>query len=98
MGGGNTPTQSSYPKLAVRPVGKQIEHIYRDRLGQFTDGGQYYHQSLLSKLYNQREESSKYVKVCDPLAETSSAVCLRQLEEQSRAEHYWRLHRCFHSD
>lgn len=63
MGGRDTPTHSSYPKLAARPVGKQIEHIYRDRLGQFTDGGQYYHQSLLSKLYHQTEKSSKYIKV-----------------------------------
>lgn len=63
MGGRNTPTQSSYPKLAVRPVGKQIEHIYQDRLNQFTDGGQYRKQSLLDKLYNKSTHDSKYVKV-----------------------------------
>jgi alpha-mannosidase len=37
---------SSYPILSKGPVGQQIEHIYRDRLGQFKDGGQYKQQSL----------------------------------------------------
>lgn len=41
------PTSSDYPKLAAGPVGKQIDRIYRDRLRQFTDGGQYYWQGLL---------------------------------------------------
>jgi alpha-mannosidase len=38
-----TPTMASsaYPQLAVRPVGQQITHIYKDRLKQFTDNGQY---------------------------------------------------------
>ena len=38
---------SSYPKLSAGPVGKQIQGIYKDRLGQFTSGGQYESQYLL---------------------------------------------------
>lgn len=41
------PVSSDYPKLAAGPVGKQIDRIYRDRMDQFTDGGQYYWQGLL---------------------------------------------------
>ncbi|KAK3208721.1 hypothetical protein GRF29_77g1744205 [Pseudopithomyces chartarum] len=41
---------SDYPKLAAGPVGKQIDRIYRDRMDQFTDGGQYYWQGLLPKI------------------------------------------------
>ena len=41
------PVSSDYPTLAAGPVGKHIDRIYRDRLGQFTDGGQYYGQGLL---------------------------------------------------
>jgi alpha-mannosidase len=41
------PVSSHYPTRAAGPVGKQIDRIYRDRLGQFTDGGQYYGQGLL---------------------------------------------------
>jgi alpha-mannosidase len=45
--GPNTQKKSpSYPILSKGPVGQQIEHIYRDRLGQFKDGGQYKGQSL----------------------------------------------------
>jgi alpha-mannosidase len=38
---------SDYPRLAAGPVGKQINHIYKDRLRQFTDGGQYREQGIL---------------------------------------------------
>lgn len=53
MGGesGSRPSTHSYPKLAVRPVGKQIHNIYRDRLRQFIDHGQYEGQSLLPYVY-----------------------------------------------
>ncbi|KAF1349277.1 hypothetical protein EJ07DRAFT_140463 [Lizonia empirigonia] len=40
----------SYPQLNQGPVGKQIHSIYQSRLRQFTDGGQYREQSLISKL------------------------------------------------
>ena len=39
-------TTSSYPKLVERPVGKQIQGIYTDRLRAFTSGGQYEKQYL----------------------------------------------------
>ena len=42
------PTAANYPKLAAGPVGKQIDGIYRDRLRQFVDGGQYREQGLLA--------------------------------------------------
>lgn len=49
MGGESRPrVSSSYPVLAKHPVGQQIEGIYRDRLRQFTDGGQYRDQGLVS--------------------------------------------------
>jgi alpha-mannosidase len=65
MGGGtNSNTiHSSYPQLVSRPVGKQIHSIYTSRLGQFTDGGQYYNQSLLAKLYEGRVSDEEHVKL-----------------------------------
>lgn len=64
MGGGtNNPLSSQYPQLAVRPVGKQIESIYTDRLRQFTDGGQYREQGLKAKFVNAYTNESKYVEV-----------------------------------
>jgi alpha-mannosidase len=50
MGGGSdtSMTASEYPQLVKRPKGKQIHSIYADRLRQFTDGGQYYQDGLLS--------------------------------------------------
>jgi alpha-mannosidase len=50
MGGGSHPSMapaSTYPRLASKPVGKQIHKIYLDRLRQFTDNGQYRNQGLL---------------------------------------------------
>ncbi|KAK0260126.1 Glycoside hydrolase, 38 vacuolar alpha mannosidase [Friedmanniomyces endolithicus] len=68
MGGENnrnlTSTSSAkYPQLATRPKGKHIHHIYRDRLGQFTNNGQYKHQSLLAKLYDGRLSGAPHVKL-----------------------------------
>lgn len=37
---------SSYPLMAVRPVGQKIPSIYRDRISQFTATGQYEEQNL----------------------------------------------------
>jgi alpha-mannosidase len=50
MGGethGTMVVAADYPKLAAGPVGKQIRHIYQDRLRQFTDGGQYREQGII---------------------------------------------------
>jgi alpha-mannosidase len=52
-----------YPRLAERPKGKQIHHIYRDRLRQFTDNGQYKEQGLLAKLYDGRLSGEPHVKL-----------------------------------
>lgn len=41
------PVSKDYPKLAAGPVGKQIHHIYQDRLRQFLDAGQYREQGLI---------------------------------------------------
>jgi alpha-mannosidase len=54
---------SSYPQLAIRPVGQQITHIYRDRLRQFTDNGQYKEQGLMAKLYDGRLSGTDYIKL-----------------------------------
>ncbi|KAK0898065.1 Glycoside hydrolase, 38 vacuolar alpha mannosidase [Friedmanniomyces endolithicus] len=56
-------SSAKYPQLATRPKGKQIHHIYRDRLGQFTNNGQYKHQSLLAKLYDGRLSGDPHVKL-----------------------------------
>ncbi|OCT50955.1 Alpha-mannosidase [Cladophialophora carrionii] len=63
--GGETSSRatSSYPKLVQRPVGKQIESIYTDRLRQFTSGGQYEHQNLIGKLYHNRCDDEQHVKL-----------------------------------
>lgn len=54
---------SAYPQLAIRPVGQQIHHIYRDRLRQFTDNGQYREQGLLAKLYDGRLSGDDHIKL-----------------------------------
>jgi alpha-mannosidase len=64
--GGEThtrPMASSYPKLSAGPVGQKINNIYRDRLGQFSSGGQYQGQDLLSKLYEGRATGGDNVKL-----------------------------------
>ncbi|KIW66412.1 hypothetical protein PV04_05748 [Phialophora macrospora] len=63
--GGETSSRatSSYPKLVQRPVGKQIESIYTDRLRQFSSGGQYEQQNLIGKLYHNRCDDDEHVKL-----------------------------------
>lgn len=49
MGGDSRlPSTSSYPTLVHRPVGQKVWSIYKDRLRQFTDGGQYSGQNLVA--------------------------------------------------
>lgn len=49
MGGETKPRiHTSYPQLSSGPVGQQIQSIYTERLRQFTSGGQYEGQNLLS--------------------------------------------------
>ncbi|MCJ1414392.1 Glycoside hydrolase, 38 vacuolar alpha mannosidase [Xylographa parallela] len=64
--GGDTHTRSAannYPKFAAGPVGQQIHNIYRDRLGQFTGGGQYEGQNLRGALYEGRASGEQHVKL-----------------------------------
>ncbi|KAL8711002.1 MAG: hypothetical protein Q9225_007199, partial [Loekoesia sp. 1 TL-2023] len=64
MGGGNSPVPStSLPKLAAGPVGQQIHSIYRGRLRQFTDNGQYSSQNLQAAMYDGRASGEEYVKL-----------------------------------
>jgi alpha-mannosidase len=63
MGGEPSSKPSSYPKLAARPVGQQIHNIYKDRLRQFTDGGQYRGQNLIAKLHEAEVNDSDYIKL-----------------------------------
>ena len=55
--------QSSYPKISPYPVGKQVKSIYKDRLRQFTDRGQYAAESLFSKMYEGRASGPDCVKL-----------------------------------
>ncbi|KAL9623961.1 MAG: hypothetical protein Q9160_001714 [Pyrenula sp. 1 TL-2023] len=57
------PAMSSYPKLATRPVGQQIESIYTDRLRQFTSGGQYSSQNLVAKLHDETVDDEDHVRL-----------------------------------
>ncbi|MCJ1477518.1 Alpha-mannosidase 2C1 [Lambiella insularis] len=64
--GGETQTRataSSYPKLAAGPVGLQIRNIYRERLGQFTGGGQYEGHNLRAALDEGRASGEAHVKL-----------------------------------
>ncbi|KAK4630823.1 Alpha-mannosidase [Fulvia fulva] len=67
MGGEHNSIMASaspaYPQLAQRPKGKLIHDIYRSRLGQFTDNGQYREQGLLAKLYRGRVSGDEHVKL-----------------------------------
>ncbi|KAL5116289.1 Glycoside hydrolase, 38 vacuolar alpha mannosidase [Pleosporales sp. CAS-2024a] len=54
---------SDYPRHAAGPVGKQIHHIYQDRLRQFTDGGQYREQGIIGKLREATASGSEWVKL-----------------------------------
>ncbi|KAF2850688.1 glycoside hydrolase family 38 protein [Plenodomus tracheiphilus IPT5] len=52
-----------YPTRAAGPVGKQIHHIYQDRLRQFLDAGQYREQGLIGKLNEATASGTDYVKL-----------------------------------
>ncbi|MCJ1445098.1 MAG: Alpha-mannosidase 2C1 [Stictis urceolatum] len=54
--------ESDYPKLVSRPVGKQIRSIYKGRINQFTDGGQYRENGLMGRMYEGRV-SDDHVKL-----------------------------------
>lgn len=54
---------AQYPQLAAKPKGKQISHIYRDRLRQFTDEGQYRAQGLMPKIVDDRLIGEDNIKI-----------------------------------
>ncbi|KAM7206663.1 alpha-mannosidase [Rhypophila sp. PSN 637] len=55
MGGGDPSSQvkpqADYPVRAPKPVGQLIPRIYKDRIGQFSAGGQWQQQNLLAMMY-----------------------------------------------
>ncbi|EAT88230.1 alpha-mannosidase [Parastagonospora nodorum] len=59
----NMVAASDYPRHAAGPVGKQIHHIYQDRLRQFTDGGQYREQGIVGKLREATASGPEWVKL-----------------------------------
>ncbi|TLS26507.1 hypothetical protein PpBr36_05302 [Pyricularia pennisetigena] len=66
MGGESKATASglkSYPLQAPKPVGKWIENIYKERLGQFKDGGQYSVQNVVGMLEEAVAKGAPHVKL-----------------------------------
>jgi alpha-mannosidase len=65
--GGETHTQwkpaSSYPEQAPKPVGKWISNLYKDRINQFTAGGQYEKQNLNAMMYEGKASGEPHVKL-----------------------------------
>lgn len=65
--GGQTDTQkkpqSSYPAQAPRPVGQWISNIYKERLRQFTSGGQYEKQNLSAMMFEGVAKGDPHVKL-----------------------------------
>ena len=55
------PTQ--LPQRTAGPVGQQIHSIYKSRLHQFTDNGQYASQNLRSKIYEDKASGADYVQL-----------------------------------
>ena len=55
-------TTSSYPRLVERPIGKQIESIYTDRLRAFNSGGQYENQYLRGYVHKKNISDPSPVK------------------------------------
>ncbi|KAL5612396.1 uncharacterized protein BROUX77_002552 [Berkeleyomyces rouxiae] len=56
-------TDSSYPELALRPVGQRITGIYRERIAQFTAEGQWESHNLRSVMYDGKATSSPHVRL-----------------------------------
>jgi alpha-mannosidase len=54
---------SSYPAQAPKPVGKWITNIYKDRLNQFTTGGQWEHNNLQAMMKEGVASGEPHVKL-----------------------------------
>ncbi|KAH8844796.1 hypothetical protein MCOR27_008815 [Pyricularia oryzae] len=66
MGGESKPAAGglkSYPLQAPKPVGKWIENIYKERLNQFKDGGQYSVQNVVGMLEEAVAKGAPHVKL-----------------------------------
>ncbi|KAL1958715.1 hypothetical protein VTO42DRAFT_3834 [Malbranchea cinnamomea] len=63
--GGEAPrgAPSTYPVFAERPIGQPIHNIYKERLRQFTDKGQYQGHNLIAKLYEATVDDENHVKL-----------------------------------
>jgi alpha-mannosidase len=65
--GGETPTdkkpKSSYPSQAPKPVGQWISKLYKDRINQFTGGGQYEKYNLNAMMYEGKASGEPHVKL-----------------------------------
>ncbi|OIW34878.1 glycoside hydrolase family 38 protein [Coniochaeta ligniaria NRRL 30616] len=65
--GGETQTQkkpaSSYPAQAPKPVGQWISNLYKDRINQFTGGGQYEKYNLNAMMYEGKVSGEPHVKL-----------------------------------
>lgn len=66
MGGDNKQTvggPKSYPLQAPKPVGKWIENIYKERLDQFRNGGQYESQNVIGMINEAVASGEPHVKL-----------------------------------
>lgn len=65
--GGETQAQkkptSSYPAQAPKPVGQWIPNLYKDRINQFTGGGQYEKYNLNAMMYEGKASGEPHVKL-----------------------------------
>lgn len=65
--GGETPTlkkpESSYPAQAPKPVGQWISNLYKDRINQFTAGGQYERRNLNAMMYEGKVSGEPHVSL-----------------------------------
>ncbi|KAB5563455.1 glycosyl hydrolase family 38 domain-containing protein [Coniochaeta sp. 2T2.1] len=65
--GGQTESQkkptSSYPAQAPKPVGQWISNIYKERINQFTGGGQYEKYNLNAMMYEGKVSGEPHVKL-----------------------------------
>lgn len=54
---------SSYPSQAPKPVGKWIPNLYKDRINQFTGGGQYEKYNLNAMMYEGKASGEPHIKL-----------------------------------
>lgn len=57
------PRPNDYPLRAPKPVGQLISHIYKDRIAQFYNGGQYEHQNLRAMMKEDSVSGEPHVQL-----------------------------------